>query len=258
MDTYEKAKKNKQFAAFLERKQREINENKDLLTYLYLPIQRMIAYDSLLKVCTCPTMAHSLALSLSLSLSFTDTLSLSFILRIYSLVLRRHIETLRISRMHCNRCATFSLTPVSEPSSARTSTRSSTSRTASPARRNLRCHIGATSTKAVCSSSSPTASPPRSAIAFSSTISLCAARRRRRAWCSRSSSRSRSEPSRSRTWTIVRVRRLLHPANRCCQRKTKTKTHAAPPPPPPTDDDDDDDRIPLSLQADILGERVCL
>jgi hypothetical protein len=51
MDTYEKAKRNKQFAAFLERKQKEINENKDLLTYLYLPIQRMIAYDSLLKVC---------------------------------------------------------------------------------------------------------------------------------------------------------------------------------------------------------------
>ena len=83
MDTYEKAKKNKQFAAFLERKQREINENKDLLTYLYLPIQRMIAYDSLLKVCTCPTMAHSLSLSLSLSLSrsrsLTHTLSLCFV-----------------------------------------------------------------------------------------------------------------------------------------------------------------------------------
>ena len=40
----------KGFAQFLDRKQGELNDGKALLTYLYLPIQRMIAYDSLLKV----------------------------------------------------------------------------------------------------------------------------------------------------------------------------------------------------------------
>ena len=50
MTTYEKSKKLKQFAAFLERRQKETNDTKDILTYLYLPVQRMLAYDSLLKV----------------------------------------------------------------------------------------------------------------------------------------------------------------------------------------------------------------
>lgn len=51
MDALEAAKKIKPFAAFLEKKQKDISENKikDLLTYLYLPIQRMITYDSLVK-----------------------------------------------------------------------------------------------------------------------------------------------------------------------------------------------------------------
>jgi len=49
MVTYEKAKKNRSFAQFLEKTQKETNEQKDLLTYLYLPVQRMLAYDSLLK-----------------------------------------------------------------------------------------------------------------------------------------------------------------------------------------------------------------
>lgn len=49
MESYEKAKKLKAFSAFLEKKQAELNDSKALLTYLYLPIQRMIAYDSLLK-----------------------------------------------------------------------------------------------------------------------------------------------------------------------------------------------------------------
>lgn len=49
METYENAKKIKAFSAMLEKKHKEINDTKDLLTYLYLPVQRMIAYDSLLK-----------------------------------------------------------------------------------------------------------------------------------------------------------------------------------------------------------------
>eukprot|EP01102_Stenamoeba_stenopodia_P001926 TRINITY_DN1173_c0_g1_i2.p1 TRINITY_DN1173_c0_g1~~TRINITY_DN1173_c0_g1_i2.p1 ORF type:complete len:326 (-),score=58.99 TRINITY_DN1173_c0_g1_i2:587-1564(-) len=51
MEALENAKKIKGFASFLEKKQKEISENKikDLLTYLYLPIQRMITYDSLVK-----------------------------------------------------------------------------------------------------------------------------------------------------------------------------------------------------------------
>lgn len=49
MDTYDKAKKIKTFAQFLEKTQKETNEQKDLLTYLYLPVQRILAYDSLLK-----------------------------------------------------------------------------------------------------------------------------------------------------------------------------------------------------------------
>jgi len=51
METLENAKKLKAFAAFLEKKQKDIAENKvkDLLSYLHLPIQRMIAYDSLIK-----------------------------------------------------------------------------------------------------------------------------------------------------------------------------------------------------------------
>ena len=50
MVTYEKAKKNRAFAQFLEKTQKDTNEQKDLLTYLFLPVQRMLAYDSLLKV----------------------------------------------------------------------------------------------------------------------------------------------------------------------------------------------------------------
>jgi len=49
MVTHEKAKKNRVFAQFLEKTQKDTNEQKDLLTYLYLPVQRMLAYDSLLK-----------------------------------------------------------------------------------------------------------------------------------------------------------------------------------------------------------------
>jgi len=49
MDTYDKAKKIKGFTQFLEKIQKETNEQKDLLTYLYLPVQRILAYDSLLK-----------------------------------------------------------------------------------------------------------------------------------------------------------------------------------------------------------------
>lgn len=48
MVTYEKAKKNRAFAQFLEKTQKETHEQKDLLAYLYLPVQRMLAYDSLL------------------------------------------------------------------------------------------------------------------------------------------------------------------------------------------------------------------
>ena len=46
---YEKAKKNKNFSQFLEKTQKDTNVQKDLLTYLYLPVQRMLAYNSLLK-----------------------------------------------------------------------------------------------------------------------------------------------------------------------------------------------------------------
>lgn len=49
METYELAKKNKAFSTMIERRHKEINDTKDILTYLYLPVQRMIAYDSLLK-----------------------------------------------------------------------------------------------------------------------------------------------------------------------------------------------------------------
>lgn len=58
MVTYEKAKKNRAFAQFLEKTQKETHEQKDLLTYLYLPVQRMLAYDSLLKDILQLTPAH--------------------------------------------------------------------------------------------------------------------------------------------------------------------------------------------------------
>lgn len=49
MMTYDSTRKNKAVATFLERRQKEMGDSKDLLTYLYLPVQRMLAYDSLLK-----------------------------------------------------------------------------------------------------------------------------------------------------------------------------------------------------------------
>ena len=48
IQTYEVSKKNKLFGQLLEKAQGEAN--KDLLSYLYLPIQRMISYYSILKV----------------------------------------------------------------------------------------------------------------------------------------------------------------------------------------------------------------
>jgi RhoGEF domain len=49
MATYERCKSRKQFAQWLESRQSALGDQRDLLSYLYLPIQRMIAYTSLLK-----------------------------------------------------------------------------------------------------------------------------------------------------------------------------------------------------------------
>jgi hypothetical protein len=48
METYERLKSNKSFSNWLEQRKLELNDTKDLRSYLFLPIQRMIAYTSLL------------------------------------------------------------------------------------------------------------------------------------------------------------------------------------------------------------------
>src|SRR3989338_4693243 len=49
MITYERLKSNKVFSAWLDQRQLETSDTKDLRSYLFLPIQRMIAYTSLLQ-----------------------------------------------------------------------------------------------------------------------------------------------------------------------------------------------------------------
>jgi len=64
METYERAKRNKEFVSFVEKVEKEqgeekpANQPKIFLNFLYLPIQRMIAYDSLLKDLTTETPAN--------------------------------------------------------------------------------------------------------------------------------------------------------------------------------------------------------
>jgi len=82
IDAYDKAKKNKAFAQFLEKTQKETNEQKDLLTYLYLPVQRILAYDSLLKdILNLTPVFHADYKHLSNSLSALRDIQFSAILR---------------------------------------------------------------------------------------------------------------------------------------------------------------------------------
>lgn len=82
MNTYDKAKKIKAFAQFLEKTQKETNEQKDLLTYLYLPVQRILAYDSLLKdILDLTPIYHPDYKHLSNSLSALRDIQFSAILR---------------------------------------------------------------------------------------------------------------------------------------------------------------------------------
>lgn len=48
METYERLKSNTKFSSWLDQRKLELNDTKDLRSYLFLPIQRVIAYTSLL------------------------------------------------------------------------------------------------------------------------------------------------------------------------------------------------------------------